>query len=560
MRHLVRLLLLLALALGAWHAARFAGVAGAGLAQRGPLDGQEGTLLHEARLILRGEPLYQPLQLDRVVGAPYPPVHAYALAAAERAAHGDASLRGAEEGHLFRPGRLISLGGMLLAAVMAGLAAWRLGGGPLAALLAPPLLLAAAPAQLWATRIKPDPLALALTAAGLLCAALALGAGRGSARSARGQGEAGTRGGAGAGAFRLPLLVGAALLFAVAFFTKQTYIAAPLAVGLALLLGSVPGSEPGRGANLLRHFFAGRRPLLVFAGTYAVAVGLVWAALDAATAGQFTFHVWGLHPPEWWIFGRFLRYAALLLPAWPLIALCAIGLLLVARALLSERHMPLPAHLLPLLYAGLGTATIVGAGTIGSHHNHLLEPTLALTLGGCAVAGWLLRAEGERGSGGQGEGRAGSVRRRRVSAGGLGGLLAAGLLLAQGVSYIERPAWYGGEFDQGGDDWRRFVGLLASQPGEVLSDDVGLMLLAGKEPRYDDPPTMGPAARSGLWDQSGLLREVAERRFDLILLHFDATQQSIDTYGRWSPEFIAALRANYRLLYRDLYFSYVPRE
>lgn len=499
-----------ALALGLWHAWRFAGHVAAGLAYLGPLDGQEGTLLHEARLILRGEPLYQPLQLDRVIGAPYPPLHAYALAGAEYLAHGDAPPSTAEGG-LFRAGRLISLGAVLAAAALLGLTVWRLSGSPVAGLIAAPLLLATPPAQLWATRIKPDPLALALTSAGLLCAAFALVRRAGEETSGR-EGERA----------RLIALAGAALLFAAAFFTKQTYIAAPLAVGLSL-------------------FFAPRRALLVFGLTYALAVGLSWLLLDITTAGQFSFHVWGLHPPEWWIYGRFLRYLGLLLPAWPLVLLCLAGVALAALAALRARRLPTPAELMPLLYAGLGTATLIGAGTIGSHHNHLLEPSLALTLGGCVVAG-------------------------RLRDWGLGRLapaaapIAAALLLAQGWSYIERPAWYGGEFDLSGNDWRRFVALLESQPGEVLSDDVGLILLAGKEPRYDDPPTMGPAARSGLWDQSGLLREVTERRFDLILLHFDASEEQIDAYGRWSPEFIAALRANYRLLYRDLYFSFVPRE
>jgi hypothetical protein len=541
---------------------------GAGMAQRGPLDGQEGTLLHEARLIRRGEPLYQPLQFDRVVGALYPPVHAYALAGAEYLAYDNAPPRSAEEGHLFFAGRLISLGAMVAAAIFAGLLAWRFGGSPLAGLLAPPLMLAAAPAQLWATRIKPDPLALALSAAGLLCAAVALA-----------RGQAGHGQGVGNGGGSQPaLLILAALLFAAAYFTKQTYIAAPLAVGLALLLGraplALPWPAPGRLPRLvtmaprasltsLRNTLGNRRPLLLFAGTCLAAVGLCWALLDLATSGQFTFHVWGLHPPEWWTFERFLRYTGLLLPAWPLVALCVLGIPLLVWPLPAGGRLPDAARLLPLLYAGLGTATIVGAGTTGSHHNHLLEPTLALTVGGCGVAGELLRVASIRPLPPGFLGREKRIRDngRWTHLAPLGGLLAMGLLLVQGASYVERPTWYGGEFDQTRDgDWQRFVDLLASQPGEVLSDDVGLLLLAGKEPRYDDPATMGPAARSNLWDQSGLVREVEERRFDLILLHFDATEQSLDSGGRWSPEFIAALQANYEILYRDRYFSYVPRE
>jgi hypothetical protein len=510
-----------ALALGVWHLSRFVEYNSVALAFRGPLDGQEGTLLYESRLILRGEPLYQPLQLDRVVGAPYPPVHAYTLAAVEWLLHGAAPPTSADEGHLWFGGRLISLIGIVGAALFAGLIVWRIGGHAGVGLLSTLAFLATPPAQLWATRIKPDPLALLFTSVGLLLAAIAFTSG---ARR------------------RHTLLIGAALLFALAYFTKQTQIAAPLAVGIALLLAPLPAPERVATAGWFRRQLARRPGLIAFSLTYGLAVGVSWVVLDLVTGGQFTFHVWGLHPPEWWILGRFLRYAALLVPGWPLIFLAVCGLgLLFARV---RRRAPDPALTLALAYAALGSATLIGAGTIGSHHNHLLEPYLALAIGGGAAAGRML-----------GMARFGNGMARF----GLP-VLAAGLLFLQGWSLIQRPAWYGGEFNLSEPNWERFVALIRSQPGEVLSDDVGLLLLAGKEPRYDDPPTMGPAARSNLWDQSGLLREVEEQRFDLILLHFDATRQEIDTYGRWSPEFIAALREHYQLLYRDLYFSYVPVE
>jgi hypothetical protein len=512
-------LTIVALALGVWHLARFVEYNSVALPYRGPLDGQEGTLLHEARLILRGEPLYQPLQLDRVVGAPYPPVHAYTLAAVEWLLHGATPPASAEAGHLWFGGRLISLTGIIGAALLAGLIVWRVGGNLSAGLLASLAFLATPPAQLWATRIKPDPLALLVTSAGLLLAAIAFTSGARRRRN---------------------LLIGAALLFALAYFTKQTQIAAPLAVGAALLFAPLQTLPQGAPRGWFRRQLGVRPGLIAFSLTYVFAVGLSWVVLDIITEGQFTFHVWGLHPPEWWIFGRFLRYAALLVPGWPLMLLVVCGGALVLVRL--RRRAPDPALTMTIAYAVLGSATLIGSGTIGSHHNHLLEPYLALAIGGGAAAGRML-----------GLARFGNGAARVVLP-----VAAAALLLLQGWSLIQRPAWYGGEFDLREPNWERFVALIRSQPGEVLSDDVGLLLLAGKEPRYDDPPTMGPAARSNLWDQSGLLREVEERRFDLILLHFDATRQQIDTYGRWSPEFIAALRENYQLLYRDVYFSYVP--
>ncbi len=193
-------------------------------------------------------------------------------------------------------------------------------------------------------------------------------------------------------------------------------------------------------------------------------------------------------------------------------------------------------------YGLLGTAALVAAGTAGSHHNHLLEPQLALTLAGCSVAGRSLAQLHA------------NVALQRLGL----GLLALMLVLAQLWILRTRPAWYGGEFDLSEPAGERFVALMMSQPGEILADDVGLILAAGRTPRYNDPATIGPAISSGLWDQRGLLADIAAQRFSLILLPFNIERFQLDPMGRWSPECIAAMRQHYDLLYRDVLFSYIP--
>ena len=54
---------------------------------------------------------------------------------------------------------------------------------------------------------------------------------------------------------------------------------------------------------------------------------------------------------------------------------------------------------------------------------------------------------------------------------------------------------------------------------------------------------------AGAWD---------ERRETLIVLYQDPLY-SASYAPSWSPETFAALRDNYRLLYRDAMFTYVPR-
>lgn len=522
---------MLTLALGAWHVGRFVEHTRAALDYRYPLDGQEGTLLYEARLLRAGEPLYQPLRPDRVVATPYPPVHYVVLAATERLANPEGVFFTATQRPIFLPGRVLSLAATLSVGLFLTLSVWRIGGSLAPGAIAACLWLAFSPVQLWATRIKPDPLALALTALGLVFV-IAYLVSRRPTTGSRSRPYA----------LYLTLAAGA---FAGAFFTKQTVLAAPMATALTLLFfdheprTSTSPAQVYRLSSIVSRF----RSFLVFTGTYALLVATTWIALDRITRGQFTFHVWGLHPIEWWSYTRFRKYLGLLLPAWPLILLSFAAWWSLAAWFKPGHFRRTPLMGMPAFYAVLSTLTLVSSGTTGAHHNHLLEPYLALTLTGCSIAGLHLN-------------RLRSV----VSLGRrLSGLLAVTLLLLQLWMLRDRPDWFDGEFELSRLPGERFVALIMSRPGEVLADDVGLLLAAGRPLRYDDPATMGPAAHSGLWDQQVLLEEVAAQRFSLVLLPFDATEFDVDPSGRWTPEFIAALRQHYRLLYRDVLFSYVPR-
>ena len=132
-------------------------------------------------------------------------------------------------------------------------------------------------------------------------------------------------------------------------------------------------------------------------------------------------------------------------------------------------------------------------------------------------------------------------------------LLAAQIALA----YQPQP-WYTGELAPH-DPPDRYIAFIRAAPSEVLADDVGLLYAAGRPLRYDDPSTMGPAARSGVWDQSGLIAEIAERHFSAILLPINLDRESVDATGRWNTEVLAAIRAHYKLAFRDTIFTYIPR-
>jgi hypothetical protein len=274
------------------------------------------------------------------------------------------------------------------------------------------------------------------------------------------------------------------------------------------------------------------RTLLYGLSYFALALG-IWALLDLVTAGQYTAHVWGLHRSEWWTAALLGKFVALLTPYLPAVGL---ALLVLIRAIRTGRA------LVPACYALVVPISLLGAGEVGANHNHLLECLLALALTTGIAAGWIAEHL-----------RASHVRYSWLVSGTLIVLLATQLALA-----YQPQQWYIGELAPD-DPPDRYLAFIRAAPGEVLADDVGLLYAAGRPLRYDDPSTMGPAAKSGVWDQRGLLQEIAERRFSAILLPVNLDRSSVDATGRWTPEMLAAIRAHYKLAFRDTIFTYVPK-
>jgi hypothetical protein len=315
-----------------------------------PHDGLEGTLLHEARLLWAGEPLYQPLERERFVSAPYPPLHPLLLGLADK-------ISGP---HVFWSGRLISLAAALGVAALIVLIVRRAGGTWLGGLLGASLFLSAPPVLLWATRIKPDLTALLWTALGLWFAQRSLALTSDEGRRAKDETP-----------YIRPSSVIIALCFVLAFFTKQTDVMAPLGIGLALLIADLRAFYgAGERAGYLGRLPMRWRTLIYGLSYFALALG-VWALLDLVTAGQYTAHVWGLHRSEWWSAALLGKFVTLLAPYLPAIVL---ALLVLIRAIRTGRA------LVPACYALVVPISLLGAGEVGANHNHLLECLLALAL------------------------------------------------------------------------------------------------------------------------------------------------------------------------------------
>src|SRR5204862_2603004 len=132
------------------------------------------------------------------------------------------------------------------------------------------------------------------------------------------------------------------------------------------------------------------------------------------------------------------------------------------------------------------------------------------------------------------------------------------LVAVQLALAFQPQEWSTGELAPN-DPPERYLAFIRNTPGEILADDVGLLYMEGRPLRNDDPSGIGPVALSGVWDQRGLVEEINQRRFSAIMIPLNVKRSASDPAGRWTPEMIAAIRANYRLAFHDTIDTYVPR-
>lgn len=471
----------------------FAGIVARDLAQslrlldyRYALDYGEGVVMSQVVRLEDGLSLYP--ATDRTgpgfVGANYPPVFYQLLA-----------LFPTDLLHLYTSGRWVSFISYLITALLAHVAVWRMTRLLPAGLVAAAIFLAMPPSREWSLFVKPDLLALALSTAGLALVTTAP---------------------------RWTLL--AAPIFALALLTKQTMIAAPIAVGLGLLL--TPGRR--RQAFLL----AGLVAILVLIPLIQVELGpdeIVWHLLFANVRG--------------WHWDRFddlgIKFLEICLP---LLAGLAVCLIMVWR---SRRAEPL------IIYGPLTLLTLLESGAPGSSRNYALEAGLGLALSSGLSIGYLMRLVDHQ-----------SQRRVARMATGLS-LALCGLLGLQAQHLWQLPErefgrrWPTTQVTRGYDHVLNF--LSSTDDGPVLSEDPGIVVQAARQLEYYDPSLMQKMADAGSWDQQPLLEAIEARHFSVILTLVDL-ERSPERAGRWTPEVVAAILANYRLLYRDALMIFVPRQ
>lgn len=294
--------------------------------------------------------------------------------------------------------------------------------------------------------------------------------------------------------------------FVAAYFTKQTTLAAPAAATLFLLL------------------YAGWRAAARFVGVGIVAGGLPLALLTLATGGEFFRHVVTDRRLAWQEQLLFNFGGLFLRDSWPLLAAAAVA----AVALLALRLPSVAPYY--LLLAG---ALVITIGVEGADHDHLIELACACALAlGSALAATLA-----------------TPTRAQLVAWALLPLLAAQVA----TGWTPDP-WYDTELRVPTAATRRQLDLIVTNirntPGEVLAEEIGLIMLADKPVPYDDPQAMAALSRVGRWDQQQLLDDLQNQRFSLVILPANPRVEL------WTPEVLAAIRANYHLKFRDVWFTW----
>ena len=415
-------------------------------------DFSEGVNLNAAMQLAAGHNIYHPGDPSSFISAPYPPLF-YMLTAPLSWLTGP-SLAG---------GRVLSLlatiGVSVLLAVAVGKATRYWGAG----VVAGALWLTFSPVMIWAALYTQHIFALSLALGGLVWVMLK------------------------PDAQRLAFVIGP-LLFALAFFTKQSAVDMAAAATLWLLL-----RNPRRGLRfglllaglVLVPFFAAN--LLLKGGLWEHVITNQGLPSSDRRFTRLLGRLWGEH--------------------WPVLSLSLAGVPAVIAALaLSWRKRATvlgSPFTLALFYFVIAFASVlVRLGRTGVNYNHFIDCLLpACLLFGLAL-GWLLRTIETR-----------RDKSRLFASVGVGCL--AVVLVVQVLAFTDPHNWYSGIWPSPAADkqMQAWSDRVAATPGDVFSEDEYLVLRNGKSVLYDDDFMFMTLAGLGKWDQSVFVQSLRDRRF-----------------------------------------------
>jgi hypothetical protein len=480
-------------------------------------DSAEGVNLNATVELAQGHNIYAPNGPDYFISAPYTPLF-YLLNVPFT------WLTGPSLG----VGRAISMLATLAIAVLLFYVVRKMTSVWSAGVLAGALWLSISPVITWSALYTQHTLSLALGFGGLAWTLQYVGV--------EGQSQAGRH---------ERLLYIGAVLFALAFYAKQSAIDAAAATTLWLIVLDV-------------------RRGLRFALALAALIAIPFVLVNLIVQGGLWEKVVANHAGAW-SSGRALRLTTRLWAEyWPLIvwgAVCLTGIIVgFINSLLSPGRRELrsalasPWALAAFYLVASALSVIARIGYDGINYNHFLDVLIPFCILAGLSAGWVLNwlqthvwAPIARAT--QENVVATPKARQGVALGGLA--LCTLLLVAQLLQYKDPHTWYIGMWPEPARDaqMRALSKLVAETPGDILSDDSYLLLSNKRKVLYDDSFMFATLADSGRWDNSVLVRSLRDRRFPLLFL-FDT--------DRWPENQQQALHDDYTLKFLDALATYVP--
>jgi len=472
------------------------------------VDDAEGVVIAEAGLIVHGTDPYahQPSPAHYFYAGPYTPVYTLLNSVAI-----------AIVGPTFKFGRTVQL---LATLCVAGWLAWMVRraandwrgwivGGWAAA-----LFLTAHLVTVWSVRVRPDMTALAFNALGIVLLRMWLDA---DMRERWGT-SAWPRGAA------LTRLAFGAMCFALGWWTKQTFVALPLACMIVMTL-----QQPKIGVTLLS----------LSTGM----IALPFAVLTLLTGGGFAQKTVGYQGSWEWV--AFRRLAQLFIEryAYLIVVAALFAALLVARA---------KRPTFSVCWFGLSAVVALGAGTSGGNHNHFVEFVAAASLLIGQGVATLVTVEG---------------RPRRIAwvSPALGALLILAITVAAINEHEGVAGWLAREYRAPTASERmglaEVASFIANSPGPVYSNNVGILVVTGQTIRVTDPFTMAAEVRLGRWDDALLVADVEAGTYPVIALSYNdvATLDPDLPPTDATPGLIRAIQMRYRLIERNVLWLYVPK-
>ena len=471
-------------------------------------DDAEGVILAEATLIAhRINPYaYQPSPSSHFYAGPYTPLYTLINAAG-------ISLVGAT----FKVGRIVQLLATL------GVGAWiawavsrvaKTGMTLLAGIWAGAIFLTAHLVAFWSILVRPDMTALLWNLIGVTILLRRRDVPEFMRSPRKGWPDRRTIG---------TLALGAGC-FALGWWTKQTFLAVPLAYVLFLFL-----QHP--------------KAALVLGGVFGTMVLVPFGLLTLVTSGGFAQKILEYQGSwQWHAYRRLVqpfveRYAFLLALAF-LAALCVC---------VHARHITFSA-----LWFLLSMVPAFGAGTSGGNHNHFVEIIAAACLLIGQGAALIVTSP-----------HASALLKTRWT---IAASMMLIVLIVTGVASTEREGranWLAREYRRPTasehSGLEQVASYIANTRGPVYSDNIGILVVAGQPVMITDPFTMATEVRLGRWDDTALVDDIAAGRYGLIALRYDVTRVNADNPPTdMTPELVRAIQARYRLIANNILKLYAP--